>query len=176
MHQGPPVPPTPIAKSRFLRLVLKVLRDQILGHLQKVDSQRFAGITESPFALQYFLMVDTGRTYNGPVKDPHLCYFPLEDEVKVLEDNRDALNKAIADKLRGEESDVVDRRPVDFIRRYPWEAARSLIGYTFATRAARYFPDWTSEPIVQADDDDKASVERNIATVIMQTMRKGTKH
>lgn len=131
----------------------------------------------SPFALQYFLMVDTGRTDNGPVKDPHLCYFPLEDEVNALEGKIDVLNNAVAGELRGEESAIVDGRPVDFIRKYPWEAARSLIGYTFATQAARYFPDWTAEPIVQVTDDyDKASVQRRIATVIMQTMREGTKH
>lgn len=169
--------PTLIAKSPFLRLVLQVLRDQILAHLQRVDSKRFAGITESPFALQYFLMVGTERTDGGAVKDPHLCYFPLEMEVKALEQKRDILKKAIVGEVRGKMPPADDGQPLDFIRRYPWEAARSLIGYTFATRAARYFPDWTEEPIVQAaDHNDLELVERKIATVIMQTMREDTKH
>jgi hypothetical protein len=169
--------PTLIAKSPFLRLVLQVLRDQILAHLQRVDPKGFSGITTSPFALQYFLMVGTERMEGGAVKDPHLCYFPLKDEIKVLEQKKDILTKAITDELHGEEYPVGDRQPVDFIRRYPWEAARSLIGYTFVTRAARYFPDWTAEPIVQmADNNDQQLVERKIATAVMQTLREDTRH
>lgn len=173
--QVPTAPPTLIAKSSFLRLVLKVLRDQILTHLQRIDPRRFPDITAIPFALQYFLMVDTNHTENGAVKDAHLCYFPLEDEIRILDEQKDVLNSAIAAGL-GDDA-VIDRHPVDFIRRYAWEAARSLIGYTFSTRAARYFPDWTTEPIVQVvDDSAKASIDRSIATVIMQTIRKGTNH
>ena len=166
-----------IGSSPYLRLVLEELRDQILRHLEKVHLGVFGRILENPFTLQYFLRVGTGRSAGGPVVDEHLCYFPLKEEVNALEDSEDVLKSAISREFPGEKSPLGPERPVDFISRYPWEATRSLIGYTVKTGAARYFPDWTDEPILQEGDEKGSTrVDRRIATAIMQTMRAGTKH
>jgi signal transduction histidine kinase len=158
-------------KSPYLESVLEALRARIVQHLSRRDGL-FAPFTNDKFFLQFFLVSENS---DSDSQKHWLRFFPLQDQKDEINDPTvvERIKKNLESKSLTVPTDIAKFIAEDYL----WDSNRSFVGYSFDTTASLYLTNWEEEPRakgVHLSIDDQ--VQRNIATAIMQTLRRETPH
>lgn len=155
--------------SSYLTSVLDTLQQRIDEHLRQQDS-RFASRSAPGFFIQFFLVSDLDEGHHH-----RLRYFPMPDERPALRDPR--TTGQIENLLRDAGLPVPEDITKFITEEYLWTADNAFVGYCCDTAASLYLADWQSEPRAQGVHlDEIQQQQRQIATVIFQTLRSNTPH
>jgi signal transduction histidine kinase len=157
-------------KSPYLESVLEAVGQRIIKHLSESNTH-FAQFAENPFFLQVFLVKEPQSSDN---RKHQLRFFPLEAQRGILDDP--TTKEKIRENLEYKGfSSIQDAK--EYITEYLWDSDRSFVGYSCDTETSLYIRNWETEPkpkgIHLLPEEKK---EREIATIIMQTLRSNPPH